>query len=428
MPDALIPEVVCLRCGGRLDDPSWPCPVCARDGVAVNGVTRYADPPDAARGPNLPVALPAADPTPLDPLPRVGAAIGAADLLLKDETGPPTWSYKDRLARVAVAHARSLGAEVIVASSSGNHGAAIASAATRAGLSSVIFTLASIAPPMRAAIEGAGGVLVPYERAEDRWTVMRAAVREAGWYPASNFHDPPIGSNPYSIDGYKEITWEVVRTLGDAPDWVVVPVGYGDGIAGIVRGFAEAVAAGLATRTPAALAAVTSDALPDALARGADQAVTHPVRAPQAVSITGGFGTYQALDAVRSTGGAARTVDDAAALAARTLLGEREGRLLELSSAAAFAAAAAAIADGTIEPGHRVVVIGTSSGLKDPLAGLDETPLVAVPPTLEATLAYVKARLMDAREHRPAAAPPGQTGTPARLPSTPGSGTGSGPR
>ena len=216
-----------------------------------------------------------------------------------------------------MAHAQTLGAEVIVASSSGNHGAAIASAASRAGLTSVIFTLASIAPPMRAAIEGAGGVLVPLERAEDRWTMMRAAVREAGWYPASNFHEPPIGSNPYGIDGYKEIAWEIVRRLGDAPDWVVVPVGYGDGIAGIVRGFAEAVTAGLATRVPAALAAVTSDALPDALARGADQAVTHPVLAPQALSITGGFATYQALDAVRSTGGAARTVDDAAALAAR---------------------------------------------------------------------------------------------------------------
>ena len=405
MPLATTPDVVCVRCGDILVDPSWPCPECARAGVAVNGVTRYADPPDPARGPNLPVALPVADPTPLDALPRLGAAVGA-ELLLKDETGPPTWSYKDRLARVAVAHAQTLGAEVIVASSSGNHGAAIASAASRAGLTSVTLTLASIAAPMRVAIEGAGGVLVPLERAEDRWTMMRAAVREAGWYPASNFHEPPIGSNPYGIDGYKEIAWEIVRRLGDAPDWVVVPVGYGDGIAGIVRGFAEAVTAGLVTRVPAALAAVTSDALPDALARGADQAVTHPVRAPQALSITGGFATYQALDAVRSTGGAARTVDDAAALAARVLVGEREGRLLELSSAAALAAAAAAIADGTIDRGHRVVVIGTSSGLKDPLTGLDSEPPAAVPATLEATLAYVDARLTDAREPRPAAAPP----------------------
>jgi threonine synthase len=116
------------------------------------------------------------------------------------------------------------------------------------------------------------------------------------------------------------------------------------------------------------------------------------VLAPQALSITGGFATYQALDAVRSTGGAARTVDDAAALAARTLVGRLEGRLLELSSAAALAATAAAIADGTIEPGQRVVVIGTSSGLKDPLAGLDAATPAAVPGTLEAALAHIAAQ------------------------------------
>jgi threonine synthase len=92
---------------------------------------------------------------------------------------------------------------------------------------------------------------------------------------------------------------------------------------------------------------------------------------------------------VRSTGGAARTVGDAAALAARALVGEPEGRLLELSSAAAVGAAGAAIADGTIDRGHRVVVIGTSSGLKDPLAGLDAASPAAVSATLETTLAYV---------------------------------------
>ena len=327
-----------------------------------------------------------------------------------------------------MAHAQSLGAEVIAASSSGNHGAAVAFAATRAGLSSVIFTLASIGPPMRAAIEGAGGVLVPFERAEDRWTVMRAAVREAGWYPASNFHDPPTGSNPYGIDGYKEIAWEVVRTLGDAPDWVVVPVGYGDGIAGIVEASPK--------RSPPASPPARRRRLRRSLrmpCRTRSRAVsTRPSRTRcgrrrQSASPVDSAPSRRWTPCGQPAAPPERSTR-AAALAARTLLGEREGRLLELSSAAAFAAAAAAIADGTIEPGHRVVVIGTSSGLKDPLAGLDETPPVAVPPTLEATVAYVKARLMDAREHPPAAAPPGQTGTPARLPSTPGSGTGSGPR
>ncbi|MFI5049675.1 MAG: hypothetical protein ACHQEA_07420, partial [Gaiellales bacterium] len=56
------------------------------------------------------------------------------------------------------------------------------------------------------------------------------------------------------------------------------------------------------------------------------------------------------------------------------------------------ARAGAAIADGTIDRGHRVVVIGTSSGLKDPLAGLDAASPAAVSATLETTLAYVGAQ------------------------------------
>ncbi len=67
---------------------------------------------------------------------------------------------------------------MLVASSSGNHGAAVASAASARGCDSVILTLSSIAAPMRAAIEGAGGILVPFEQAEQRWTVMREAVRD----------------------------------------------------------------------------------------------------------------------------------------------------------------------------------------------------------------------------------------------------------
>jgi threonine synthase len=388
----LTPEVVCLRCELVLDDPFLPCPDCARSGIAVNGTTRYADSPTAAH-PHLPLTMPEASPTPLEPLPRAAASIGARELLLKDESGPPTWSYKDRLARVAAAHAQVSGASVLVASSSGNHGAAVASAASGRGLHSVICTLSSIAAPMRVAIEGAGGVLVPFEHAAQRWDVMRAAVGSLGWYPASNFHDPPIGSNPYAVDGYKEIAWEIVATLGDAPDWIVVPVGYGDGLAGIVRGFEEAVDAGIASRLPAALAAVTSEALPDALRRGVDQAAVHPVRAPHAPSITGGFGTYQALHAIRLSKGAARSVDDAEAIAARTLMSRTEGRLLELSSAVAFAALAAAVADGTIDSSARIVVVGTSTGLKDPPLDAGSHQLMPVAPTLAATLAHVDAAL-----------------------------------
>ena len=148
-----------------------------------------------------------------------------------------------------------------------------------------------------------------------------------------------------------------------------MPVGYGDGIAGIVRGFAEAVArAGLATRTPAALAAVTSDALPDALARGADQAVTHPVRARR-----------RSASPVDSAPTRRWTPCGQPAAPPERSTTRRRSPPARCSASARAGCSSCRRRPGwqrrrrncrrPIQPGHRVVVIGTSSGLKDPLAG-----------------------------------------------------------
>ena len=376
-------SVGCLRCQRELSDPFSPCLACLADGVAVNGTPR------AEADVSVPAGT-ASPPTPLRRLERLGTAYGAR-LWMKDERTGPTCSYKDRLARAAVAHARRVGAETVVVASSGNHGAAVAAAATAAGMSSVVVTTTSIAPAMRRLIEGCGATLIPVERAEDRWTLVAAAVTELGWYPAGNFHGPPIGSNPFAVDGYAQIAREIVEQLGGAPDWVAVPVGYGDGLAGIGRGFRALAHAGVIERPSRMLAVETTGTLADALVRGADQPLPMAVAAPSALSIACPQGTFQALHAVRVSGGAAITVDDAAALEARARLSSLEGSFHELSSAAAFAGVGAAVHRGIVGPDDRVVAIGTSVGLKDqPLSG-DDRPLTPVAPTLAAMREVVPA-------------------------------------
>ena len=233
------PEVTCIRCAQRLSAPFGPCPDCLARGVSVNGTTVYpTDSTKSAVGPLLPIAVTPTAHTPLESIVRLGADLDI-DLWMKDESHGPTYSHKDRLARVAAAHARETGAEVVVVSSSGNHGAAIASACTRLGITSVCLTVPEIAAPLRALIEGVGGQLVALPQPELRWALMRQAVAELGWYPASNFSDPPVGSNPYAVDGYKPIAWEIVEQLGASPDWVVCPTGYGDLVFGVFKGFCE---------------------------------------------------------------------------------------------------------------------------------------------------------------------------------------------
>lgn len=377
------PDVTCIRCAQRLSAPFGPCPDCLARGVSVNGTTVYpTDSTKSAVGPLLPIAVAPTAHTPLESIVRLGSDLDI-DLWMKDESHGQTYSHKDRLARVAAAHARQSGAEVVVVSSSGNHGAAIASACTRLGMTSVCLTVPEIAAPLRALIEGVGGLLVALPRPELRWALMSKAVADLGWYPASNFSDPPVGSNPYAVDGYKPIAWEIVEQLGASPSWVVCPTGYGDLLFGVFKGFCEIRATEPTCRVPRMLAACTSSSLADAVQAAADQPSHARNLAPEALSIGVTTSTHQALAAVRRSDGSAQTVDAHEVIAARQLLSKHAGAFHELSSAAGLAAIISARRAGVISAGERVVFVATSTGLKDTAVSADDYQLVPIAPTLE---------------------------------------------
>ncbi|WP_246868462.1 pyridoxal-phosphate dependent enzyme [Saccharopolyspora sp. ASAGF58] len=267
-------EVGCDRCGLRLPEVEavGGCPRCASEGVYVNLRTVFhAYDPVAAFDPTQPgqfgwragfplpreaavVSLGEGNTATVD-LPGEAARLGVAAVAVKDESRNPTWSYKDRLAAVAVSRALTDGADTVVVATTGNHGAAVAAYAAAAGLRCVILTAASASPVMLAQMLAYGAKVIALPTAADRWTVMSVAVREHGWFPVSSFQSPPVGSTPLGIDGYKAIAFELHRDLGCGPDVVVVPTAYGDGLAGIHRGFVELHAAGRIDRVPRMVAA-----------------------------------------------------------------------------------------------------------------------------------------------------------------------------
>jgi threonine synthase len=103
------------------DTPRAPRPKPTAD--AGGGLWRYGDLLPVERGEGVSLGEGG---SPLHRLDRAGSLIGVANLFGKDETRNPTWSFKDRLACMAVSSAKQMGAEVIVSSSSGNAGAAAA--------------------------------------------------------------------------------------------------------------------------------------------------------------------------------------------------------------------------------------------------------------------------------------------------------------
>jgi len=77
--------------------------------------------------------------SPLLPAPRLGRALGADDLWIKDESQLPTGSFKSRGLAMAVTMARHFGAERLAIPTAGNAGGAMAAYAARAGLRAYVF-------------------------------------------------------------------------------------------------------------------------------------------------------------------------------------------------------------------------------------------------------------------------------------------------
>lgn len=323
--------------------------------------------------------------TPLIHCRRLGQEISVPGLYVKEESRNPTWSFKDRLASAAVSKGVETGAGAITTSSSGNGGAATAAYAARAGLPCIVFTTAQFPQTMRTLMQVYGAMLVTVPTVEDRWRMVAQCVRELGWYPVQGFLEPPIGSNPYGIDGLKTIAYEICEQLAwQAPDVFVAPVTVGDALIGPWKGFNEFHELGYIDGTPRMVAAEVFGPLQNALAKGLDHVEKVPGGRTVAVSAGGTNSTYQALKTVKESAGTALAISDEEVLRMQIWLAESEGVYAEPSSVLPLAAIKILRERDWIQPGETVVALVTSSGLKDPQVSASLLPAApAIEPTLD---------------------------------------------
>jgi threonine synthase len=354
--------------------------------------------------------------TPLYSVPALRARLGMSRLWVKDEGRNPTASLKDRASSLVLARASETGASVVVTSSTGNAGAALAGMAACLGMPAVILAPRT-APPAKIAqmlIYGARVVLVDgsYDQATE---LARQTSEELGWFCRNT------GYNPFSAEGKKTAAFEIWEAwlrgeLGeagrgaravDAPAGgtarvpaadtpanmlrlsIFVPVGDGNIIAGLHKGFRDLVQAGLLERGPRlfGVQAAGSAAIASAFASG-----TESIRAVRARTLADSISVdlpadgLRALRAATRTGGAYLTVTDQAILQAIAELGGA-GVFAEPAAAAAWAGLRRALAEGLVGAGDPVLVLLTGSGLKDVGAAQRAT---APAPVIEPSLAALR--------------------------------------
>ena len=350
----------CPECGGPLELPAgtigpvaWPLMAP----LAVAGVRRYER--------WLPVPKPVSLGEAMTPIAH-GQWAGV-DVVLKVEGGLPSGSFKDRGTAVLVGWLVEQGVDRVVDDSSGNAGASLAAYCARAGIACEVHVPSSASPAKVRQLHayGADVVLVPGPRSAATDSAQEAASGGRGIYASHLW-------SPLFLAGTATFAWEAWEQLGrTVPDAVVVPLGGGTLLLGAWRGFAALRDAGLASRAPRLYGVQSTACEPLATAFRSGG------REPARVTLLGGLaeGALVAhpprgaavLTAVRESGGAITSVDDATLVAARDALA-RSGLYVEPTSALVPAGLEQLVADGLIRPSDVVLAALTGSGLKTPLA------------------------------------------------------------
>ncbi len=339
--------------------------------------------------------------TPLYAAERLGAAAGLPHLLLKDEGLNPSASFKDRASAVAIACAREIGAPMTAGASTGNAGSSMACMSAAAGIPCVIFVpeKAPVAKLTQLLIFGAR-VIAVRGTYDDAFDLCTQVCERHGWFNRNT------GFNPYTREGKKTCSFELWEQLnGVIPDWVVVPVGDGNILSGIWKGFRELRETGLATKTPRLLcaqselsAAITQTIRKIGTRSVADwsQITVENVRATtiaDSISVDIPRDGLAAVRAVIESNGEAVTVPDAAILDALSELARQAAVFSEPAAATAWACAKKAAADGLIKKNETVVCLLTGSGLKDVASArkIVQDPVLIDPnlPAAEAALADI---------------------------------------
>jgi threonine synthase len=283
--------------------------------------------------------------------------LGYEELYFKLEGCNPTGSFKDRGMVVAVAKAIEEGSRAIACASTGNTSASAAAYAAHCGLQTVVLVPkgnVALGKLVQAIAHGAR-ILVVRGNFDDALDLVRELTRRQ---PIALVNSV----NPFRIEGQKTASFEVVDALGDAPDYLFIPVGNAGNITAYWKGFVEYHEAGRSTRRPHMMGFQAEGAAP--IVRG------RPVESPETVATAiriGNPASWKGAEAARDeSGGVIDAVSDEEILNAYRLMASREGIFCEPASAASVAGLMKLAGQGELPSGKRIVCVITGTGLKDP--------------------------------------------------------------
>jgi len=320
---------------------------------------------------------------------NLGRELGIGRLWVKDDSGNPTHSFKDRVVAIALSAARELGSKVFACPSTGNLANAVAAAGARAGIPTVVFIPHDLEVPkiVASAIYTNRLVAVRGNYDDVNRLASEIAGEEDGWAFVN------VNVRPYYAEGSKTLGYEVAEQLGwRLPDNVVIPVASGSQLTKVDKAFQELIRLGLVEEKPYRIfGAQATGCSPVSAAFKDGHDVVRPVRpATIAKSLAIGNpadGPY-VLDVARRTGGAVEDVDDELVRQGIELLARTEGVFAETAGGVTVGVLKKLVETGQLDPDGDTVVFNTGDGLKTLDAVADRVgPAATIDPSYDAFVA-----------------------------------------
>ncbi|MCR8644126.1 threonine synthase [Paenibacillus sp. N1-5-1-14] len=319
--------------------------------------------------------------TPLIHAEKLSEELGL-ELYFKYEGLNPTGSFKDRGMVMAVAKAIEEGSRTIMCASTGNTSAAAAAYAAKGNLNCIVLipnnniALGKLAQAM---IYGAKVIAI-----EGNFDRALEIVREiTAKHPISLVNSV----NPHRIEGQKTAAFEVCEQLGQAPDYLAIPVGNAGNISAYWKGFKEFKEHGKIDSLPKMIGFEAEGAM--AIVKG--EPILEPETVATAIRIGNPASWKTAVAAAEESQGQINYVTDEQILHAYRLIATKEGIFAEPGSAASIAGVLKLHSEGYFKKGQKVVCVLTGHGLKDPNIAIKTVatePLV-VQDTEEAVMAAI---------------------------------------
>ena len=294
--------------------------------------------------------------TPLIPVKSISERIGKnVEVFVKYDGLNPTGSFKDRGMTMAISKAKEIGCEAVICASTGNTSAAAAAYGRRGGMKTFVLIpdgYVAQGKLAQALVYGAE-VLSIKGNFDQALSIVQEISKK---YPVTLVNS----TNKYRLEGQKTAAFEIIDCLGNAPDWLCIPMGNAGNITAYWMGFKEYYEAKKSKHLPIMMGFQASGSAPLVL----NKTVEEPNTIATAIRIGNPVNKEKAINVKNESNGTFSDVSDEEIIEAYKILGKEEGIFCEPASAASVAGLLKKKED--VPKNSRIVCVLTGNGLKDP--------------------------------------------------------------